>query len=74
MKAAELAERFKNRGVKVLHGDFFDHAGVYNLIIEQTFFCALDPSLRGSYVEKMHSLLADGGKIAGVLFDKEFEN
>ena len=74
VKAADLAVHFeKHKSVKVLHGDFFDHVGVYDLIIEQTFFCALDPALRSSYVRKMHSLLADGGKLAGVLFDRDFE-
>ncbi len=31
---------------QLLHQNFFDHKGQYDLIIEQTFFCALDPSLR----------------------------
>lgn len=50
-------------------GDFFAHVGQYDRILEQTFFCALDPSLRSRYVEKMHALLAPGGKLCGVLFD-----
>ncbi|AXG73077.1 SAM-dependent methyltransferase [Flavobacterium arcticum] len=48
--------------------DFFKHEGLYDLIIEQTFFCALDPSLRKQYAEKMHSLLAPNGKLVGLLF------
>lgn len=54
---------------KLLYEDFFKHNGKYDLIIEQTFFCAIDPSLRSSYVAKSHSLLREGGKLAGVLFD-----
>ena len=50
-------------------GDFFTHEGQYDLILEQTFFCAIDPSLRPKYVEHMHRLLAPGGKLAGLLFD-----
>jgi SAM-dependent methyltransferase len=50
-------------------GDFFDLRGPYDLILEQTFFCALDPSLRRDYALKMHELLVPGGKLAGVLFD-----
>jgi thiopurine S-methyltransferase len=50
-------------------GDFFAHQAWYDLIIEQTFFCALDPSLRERYVNKMHELLVPGGKLVGVLFD-----
>src|SRR6478736_3698736 len=72
-KSNELAKKFvKNPCVKVLHGDFFNHTGNYDLIIEQTFFCALDPTLREAYVEKMYSLLSDGGKLAGVLFNRDF--
>ena len=52
--------------------DFFSHKGTYDRIIEQTFFCALDPSLRKKYAEKIHSLLKPGGKLAGVLFDDTF--
>jgi SAM-dependent methyltransferase len=48
--------------------DFFEHHDTYDLILEQTFFCALDPSLRKDYVQKMHSLLKPNGKIAGLLF------
>lgn len=49
-------------------GDFFAHEGQYDVIIEQTFFCALDPALRSKYVTKMHSLLKPGGILAGLLF------
>ncbi|MFP9114797.1 methyltransferase [Flavobacterium sp. RHBU_3] len=50
-------------------GDFFAHEGQYDIIIEQTFFCALDPALRSEYVAKMHSLLKPGGILAGLLFN-----
>jgi len=49
--------------------DFFEHKGSYDLIIEQTFFCAIDPQLRSDYVEKMHDLLKDDGKLVGLLWD-----
>ena len=49
-------------------GDFFKHHGKYDLIIEQTFFCALDPSLRTRYVSHMAELLNPCGKLVGVLF------
>lgn len=49
--------------------DFFEHNGSYDLIIEQTFFCAINPSERKHYAEKVHELLAQGGKLVGVLFD-----
>lgn len=50
-------------------GDFFTHEGRYDLIIEQTFFCAIDPMLRERYVQRMHRLLRPGGKLVGVLFN-----
>lgn len=53
----------------LVHGNFFELKGEFDLILEQTFFCALSPSLRKKYAEKMHELLADGGKLVGLLFD-----
>ncbi|MCE3225866.1 MAG: methyltransferase protein [Bacteroidetes bacterium] len=41
----------------------------FDLIIEQTFFCAIDPSLRRKYFEKMNQLLKPGGKLVGLLFN-----
>lgn len=49
--------------------DFFDHSGQYDVILEQTFFCALEPGLRPEYISKMASLLKPGGRLAGLLFD-----
>lgn len=48
--------------------DFFEHEEKYDLIIEQTFFCALSPELRKKYTQKMHSLLREDGKLVGLLF------
>ena len=51
------------------HTDFFKHEGAYDVILEQTFFCALDPELREQYIIKMHSLLKPNGILTGVMFD-----
>lgn len=48
--------------------DFFNHTEQYDLIIEQTFFCALNTDLRPLYVSRMNQLLNKNGKLAGVLF------
>ncbi len=48
--------------------DFFKHDNQYDLIIEQTFFCALPTEVRPLYVAKMYDLLKVNGKLAGVLF------
>lgn len=53
---------------RLIHADFFDHLATYDLIIEQTFYCALDPFLRDHYVQHMYRLLAEGGKLIGLLF------
>ena len=54
--------------------DFFNYQGSFDLIIEQTFFCALDPLLRESYVLKTNDLLNEKGKLAGLLFDFPLNN
>ncbi len=54
---------------RLVQQDFFAHQGEYDLIIEQTFFCALDPSLRVDYIDKMKALLKLPGKLVGLLFD-----
>ena len=54
---------------QLLHQDFFECEDTFDLIIEQTFFCALDPSERTRYVSKMHSLLNENGKLVGLLFN-----
>lgn len=53
--------------------DFFNHVGEYDLIVEQTFFCAIPPIQRQQYAEKVHQLLKPNGKLIGVLFDCEFD-
>ena len=59
--------------VQIHEEDFFEHRGNYGLILEQTFFCALHPDQRSAYVEKMHELLVPGGRLAGLLFDADWE-
>ncbi len=52
----------------LIKSDFFLHNGQYDLIIEQTFFCAIDVSLRSKYAKHMHELLKPNGKLVGLLF------
>ena len=52
-------------------GDFFEHQGAYDLIIEQTFFSSFQPKFRSQYASKIHELLKPGGKLVGLLFDVE---
>jgi thiopurine S-methyltransferase len=72
--ASKPLQNLKRRVVEfpenqLIQTDFFDFEGRFDLIIEQTFFCALHPSLREKYVLKMSQLLKPKGKLAGLLFD-----
>lgn len=70
-----LKSKLKNINTSNYHlekGDFFHHQGRYDLILEQTFFCALHPDLRKNYVRHMQQLLKPGGKLAGLLFNRKF--
>lgn len=70
----DLQHRFQgNANIRIICEDFFDHKGQYDYIIEQTFFCALDPTLRPDYVSKMHSILKPEGILTGVFFSRNFE-
>lgn len=72
---SKLKEKFAtDTQVRVICGDFFEHQDNYDLIIEQTFFCAISPNKRKDYAKKTASLLNENGKIIGLLFDKIFEN
>ncbi|MCB0771665.1 MAG: SAM-dependent methyltransferase, partial [Flavobacteriales bacterium] len=50
----------------LLVGDALDHHERYDVILEQTFFCALHPTLRERCVERMHAMLSEGGELVGV--------
>jgi methyl halide transferase len=54
---------------QLINEDFFLLEGKYDLIVEQTFFCALDPAMRKAYVKKMHELLKPSGRLVGLLFN-----
>lgn len=69
-----LAKKFSGeQSISVVCEDFFEHEGTYDLIIEQTFFCSFSPSLRKGYAKKVAELLANNGKMVGVLFIREFK-
>jgi len=63
---------FINKQLHIVTGDFFALQERFDLILEQTFFCALDPALRPAYARKMQELLNPGGRLAGVLFNRIF--
>jgi methyl halide transferase len=59
--------------IKTISEDFFMDSGSYDLIFEQTLFCAIDPTRRDEYAKKCAELLNENGKYVGLLFDREFE-
>jgi len=78
--AQKALDEFQNRNPEFMSkhlicGDFFEHKGAYDLIIEQTFFCAINPSLREDYILQIKNLLIEDGKLVGLLFnDKLYSN
>lgn len=75
--ASEPLENFKERlpefpKENVIEADFFEIEDQFDLIIEQTFFCALHPEKRIDYASKCHELLITNGQVAGLFFDFEF--
>lgn len=73
---ANLTEKFKEyipSPLQIKNENFFEHQGKYDLILEQTFFCALSPDERKAYVLQMQKLLKKGGKLVGLLFNRAFE-
>lgn len=58
---------------QLLIADFFELDMAFDLLLEQTFFCAIDRTQRQSYARQAANLLRGGGRLAGVLFAQEFE-
>ena len=56
---------------QLLCADFFDCEMKFDIIIEQTFFCAINPVLRLNYVEQCFKLLEEKGMLTGLFFDAE---
>lgn len=54
--------------------DFFNHYSKYDLILEQTFFCAIHPNLRSNYAKHCSVLLKKKGKLIGLLFDDKLND
>lgn len=55
----------------LIHENFYQHNGSYDLILEQTFFCSFEPTVenRTQYGIKMNDLIASNGKLVGLWFN-----
>lgn len=72
---AALVEAARQKAtVYAYRQNFFDlpnvgyHQSAYDLFLEYTFFCAIDPSLRGAYAEAASKLVKPGGMFVGLFF------
>ena len=73
---AAFAERYPDFPAKhLICADFFELSPEqyqFDWVLEQTFFCAINPSRRDEYMQQMAALLKPNGKLIGLLFDKDF--
>ena len=56
---------------QMIQGNFFNHKGKYDLILEQTFFCSFPPAPynRQHYANQINELLHDNSKLVGLWFN-----
>ena len=69
----------KNLNLNILHEDIFNLEKLYDaqfdIVLEYTCYCAIDPNKRTNYIEMVNTLLKPSGKLVGILFpiDKELD-
>lgn len=72
-EAARTADADGLKNIRFEQADFLNLPtrlrGPYDLIFENTFFCAIDPAHRDRYVETATSLLKPGGFLLGVFYN-----
>ena len=76
--AREPLENFRKRNPEfpenqMIESDFFEIDNDFDLILEQTFFCAIPVEKRADYAKKSAELLKPNGILAGLLFDFELK-
>jgi len=63
----KLKAKEENLSLKVIRCDFFDMLDKFKkdfeYIVEYTFYCAIDPINRNKYIDIVHHLLNDNGKL-----------
>ncbi len=74
LEAALIEASQRKLTVWAYRQDFFDlpaiayHNASYDIFLEYTFFCAIDPALRARYVETAAALIKPGGWLLGLFF------
>ena len=70
---ATIKSEVENFCSKIENVDFFDlnatHDCIYDLLIEQAFFCAISPNQRDLYVATVARVLRSGGMLAGLFYN-----
>ena len=68
----ERALEARSLSGRVLYQDFFgldnSHDDVYDLVLEQTFFCAIAPRQRQDYALNVARILKPGGMLVGLFY------
>ena len=58
--------------IHIVHNDIFNieskYFNTFDIVLEYTCFCAIDPTLRNDYIQLVHSLLQTRGRFVGLLF------
>ena len=70
-----LKRSLEDNGVyaRVMNLDFFELPlelnGQYDLILEQTFFCAISPNNRSRYAQTVHRMLKPNGRLIALFYE-----
>ncbi|XP_052207582.1 probable thiol methyltransferase 2 [Diospyros lotus] len=70
-KAIELSSSLPNAGYfTFLKADFFawHPTELFDLILDYTFFCAIEPDMRSAWASQMQALLKPGGELITLMF------
>ena len=78
--ALETISNKENVNIQILQSDIFaltpEYDSVFDYVIEQTCFCAVNPQRRQDYERLVYKILKPGGKLIGLWFplDKTIED
>ena len=70
VKIMERRAKLENISINILNQSIFDmenYYGKFDIILEYTFFCAINPEKRLKYIETAYNLLVNNGLFLGIL-------
>ena len=72
VRSMELKAKENNIKLEIIHKDIFDLVDVYknhfDIVLEYTCYCAIDPKRRNDYMEMVKHILKPNGRFVGLLF------